>query len=420
MAKKRIKKSSKQGKTVSKDRLASSSEPLQRRKTVVGGFNPEVDFGEILNTWERTGEVELNLSTKKSKSASRVKRSFGEILAEWEKESTPKKATATAAIKKSDPYQATQDFGELLDAFEGKRPQRERPLVTQEPKKQHPKKGQRKRRVQEELEIPLRPTEEMAAALSEKAELDAERGESIAAWSFADTYQSGAKRRAPKKRRPTEEVAQKESTPLAPSAPYVPTEDFGALLASFEEQKRAQTPKKGRPQKSKQPTKTPQELPLRPTEKIKAALDEKRELDSERGTSEAAWSFADTYRFWSKQADEEQAIKESQNQKKEMEAKVESIAELRALLPEETLDLHGLTVKEAEVAVASFLTESQSAGLRKLAIITGKGLHNELGYSPVKEAALEQIRLSGVVREAFTPKARYGGSGAIWIILKRE
>lgn len=419
MAKKRLKKSSKQGKTVSKDRLASSGEPLQRRKTVVGGFNPEVDFGEILNTWELTGEVELNLSTKKSKSASRVKRSFGEILAEWEGESTPKKATAAPTIKKSDPYQATQDFGELLDAFEGKRPQRKRPLATQEPEKQHLKR-QKTRKPPQEPEIPLRPTEEMAAALSEKAELDAERGESEAVWSFADSYQSGTKRRAPKKRRPTEEVAQKESAPLAPSTPYVPTEDFGALLASFEEQKRAQTPKKGRPQKSKQPTKTPQELPLRPTEKIKAALEEKRELDTERGTSEAAWSFADTYRFWSKQADEEQAIEESQNQKKEAVVQVESIAALRAILPEETLDLHGLTVKEAEAAVASFLKESQSAGLRKLAIITGKGLHNELGYSPVKEAALEQIRLSGVVREAFTPKARYGGSGAIWIILKRE
>ncbi len=421
MAKKQGKKTSAQrGKTVSKSRLASSAAATQRKKTIVGGFNPEVDFGEILNTWERTGEVELDLSTKKSRSASQIKRSFGDILAEWEGEKKPKKAAASEPIKNSDPYTPTQDFGDLLDAFEGKRPKKKR-SVAADTSEERPAKAREPKKRKVEEEIPLRPSSEMEAALSEKAELDAERGESIAAWSFADTFTPADKQRPRRRQRATE---QKEEEPAKEeiakqSEPYVPTEDFGTLLAAFEEKKRSEQPAQRKEQQQERP-RTPKERAMRPSSVMREALSEKAELDAERKGSTAAWSFADTYRSWSLQADEEKAIQRSQAEKRERVAKMESIAELRALLPEETIDLHGLTANEAEEAVAAFLKKSHEAGLRKVAIITGKGLHNELGYSIVKEVALEQIRLSGLVREAFAPKARYGGSGAIWIILKKE
>ena len=88
-----------------------------------------------------------------------------------------------------------------------------------------------------------------------------------------------------------------------------------------------------------------------------------------------------------------------------------TIAELRALEPEATLDLHGLTVLEAEKASADFLREADFGKLRKVAIITGKGLHNEKGYSLLRDAALSQIRLSGVVREAYTPRSAMAAAG---------
>lgn len=211
-----------------------------------------------------------------------------------------------------------------------------------------------------------------------------------------------------------EQKPAKSTEPIKSSSPYKPTKDFGSLLDAFEG-KSAKTRKvvEHSPRPAAQPT-----GPMTPSKAISEALEEKAELDAERG-QKAAWSFADTYRQWSKQSDEEQAIAESVRTEREAHQRPRSLAELRALEPEETLDLHGMTVLEAEKASADFLRQASFKRLDKVAIITGKGLHNDKGYSLLREAALSQIRISGVVREAYTPKARYGGSGVIWILLKK-
>lgn len=213
-----------------------------------------------------------------------------------------------------------------------------------------------------------------------------------------------------------EKVAQKQEKkpqPIKKSAQYQPKKDFAALLDEFEG-----VPK---PAKMRQapPEKQVQTESLKPSETIQEALVEKDELDEER-KSDVSWSFAATYRQWTAQTDETKALKSSQKERKDQGVEIQSIAALRALEPQATLDLHGYKVLEAEKACADFLRECKDKHLAKVAIITGKGLHNTKGYSLLKEAALSQIRISGLVREAYTPKAMHGGSGAIWIILKEK
>jgi DNA-nicking Smr family endonuclease len=300
MAAKEKKRSAKLVKTVASNRLDSSNPTL--KKPIVLGYDPAANFKDILEGWERTGELDGVTKRMKSHSKLEVTKSFGEILAEWE----------------------------------------------------------------------------------------------------------GEKQKAKK--------AKEEGPPPPKSKPYVPTKDFGALLDEFE----GARPKKQPQQRQKSKKKHESGLaPMRASDDMQRALEEKDELDSER-SSEATWSFADTYRQWSKQADEVGAIEASKEHERRTSVATLTVTELRAMLPEATIDLHGMTVAEAEVATAHFLQEAVQHNLNKVAIITGTGLHNEKGYSLLKEAALEQIRSSGIVREAYTPKARYGGSGVIWVIVKQQ
>lgn len=289
-------------KVIKKEQPKAVKPVVERKEPLVKGYDPKANFGDILKSWEATGELDGVTKRMKSHSNVQVEKPFAEILAEWEGEKAAKNSQAQKEeepIKKSDSYVPTKDFGALLDAFEGKQVPKDR-TVTQRP---------------------------VAKAV--------------------------------------------------------------------------------------------QKTPLVPTKEVEQALLEKDELDSKRDSA-VSWSFADTYRKWNELSDEQAAIQKACKDKKEIKAKERTIGELRALEPEATLDLHGMTVLEAEKASADFLRASKDKHLVKVAIITGKGLHNDKGYSLLKEAALFQIRLSKVVREATTPKACHGGSGVIWIILKSE
>lgn len=275
----------------------------ERKDPIVLGYDPKANFGDILSSWEATGE--LGGVTKRMKSYSKVQvvKSFGEILSAWEGEKAEKRQQAERGvdpIKKSKAYTPKQDFGSLLDQFEG--------------------------------------------------------------------HESGRQPRG-------------NAMP-----PRIKIKD---------------------------------DAPIKPTAEIEQALEEKDELDGERERP-VSWSFADTYRAWNAAKDEDAAIKKARAEKHEKEEAELTISQLRALEPQKTLDLHGMTVLEAEKACADFLRAAKDGRLLKIAIITGKGLHNDKGYSLLKEAALSQIRISNVVREAYTPKAMHGGSGVIWIVLKQS
>ena len=276
--------------------------PSQRKEPLIKGYDPNANFGDILKSWETTGEMDGVTARMKSHSRVKVEKSFAEILAEWDGDTVKaQKLRAKAeAIKPSKQYVPQKDFASLLDEFEGKAPKKDRSV---EPTQKIPAPPKNEK---------MLPSKEMEQALEDKAQEDAKR------------------------------------------------------------------------------------------------------------ESNVSWSFADTYKKWNEVSDEKAALEKSMKEKRETKPNFRSVSALRAMEPEVTLDLHGMKVLEAEEACNAFLKDSAANGLRKIAIITGKGLHNDKGFSLLKEAALSAIRLSGVVTEAYTPKALYGGSGAIWIILKEK
>ena len=85
--------------------------------------------------------------------------------------------------------------------------------------------------------------------------------------------------------------------------------------------------------------------------------------------------------------------------------------------PEAEIDLHGLTVPEAQAALERFLRDAISRGLGKVLVIHGKGNHTQ--GRPVLEsrvrAWLEGSPLAGAFGRA---DRRHGGSGATWVILR--
>ena len=86
------------------------------------------------------------------------------------------------------------------------------------------------------------------------------------------------------------------------------------------------------------------------------------------------------------------------------------------LPPEATVDLHGLTRREAGQKVRAFVREEHRRGRRTVAIVHGKGTHSEGGVGVLREVVVEVLSRGGAAPlvEAFaTAPARFGGEGAI-------
>lgn len=94
------------------------------------------------------------------------------------------------------------------------------------------------------------------------------------------------------------------------------------------------------------------------------------------------------------------------------------INEVRLMTPEARLDLHGFTSSEAYIEAASFLKEQYYLGKKKVEIVTGKGLHSPDGRAVVRDSVMDAIHDADFIRESYSPRERYGGSGTIHIIFK--
>jgi DNA-nicking Smr family endonuclease len=85
------------------------------------------------------------------------------------------------------------------------------------------------------------------------------------------------------------------------------------------------------------------------------------------------------------------------------------------------LDLHGLTVREAEAAVREFIEEAETLNYRCVLLVHGRGL-NSKDQIPVLKARLEKILLQGPVRRkllAFaSARPHDGGAGASYVLLR--
>jgi DNA-nicking Smr family endonuclease len=86
---------------------------------------------------------------------------------------------------------------------------------------------------------------------------------------------------------------------------------------------------------------------------------------------------------------------------------------------EERLDLHGQTVREACDAVERFIKTSRYARRRCVCIVHGKGLNSATGASALRDPVRERLRSTTNVLAYATARSSDGGSGAIYVLLRR-
>ena len=97
-----------------------------------------------------------------------------------------------------------------------------------------------------------------------------------------------------------------------------------------------------------------------------------------------------------------------------------------------TYDFHGFSLDEANKTVEKIIKESQADGIRKLIVITGKGLHSENEKDPYKSKKLGILKYSmpeyiknnkelmKFINEIKDADIEDGGSGAFYIFLKKK
>ena len=91
---------------------------------------------------------------------------------------------------------------------------------------------------------------------------------------------------------------------------------------------------------------------------------------------------------------------------------------LRGDVPiDQRLDLHGYTVARAELKLHSFIQDASCAGCRCVLVITGKGAGVLKGHVP---GWLKRPPLSGLVLALAEARPADGGSGALYVLLRRR
>lgn len=392
---------------------------------IVQGYDPSSSFADILYSYEHTG----NPYSMPSPSKGKIKAGsmdFGAILDKWEGKSSQKPKARPAKETAKSTYTPSRSFADILDSFEGKKP---KAAVDER------ESAEAKATVPSDVDKPL------SESLFRKAE-DGESVASSASWSIFGGRNEGFVRPEPA----TEEPKGTASRPRdVKKAKYHPTKSFSDILNSYEG--------KGVVQKS-------EILPERREEKKEPILSESlfRTPDKDERTSDnVSWSvfggrnenfvrpeaertgekvaqpaetkashyapsssFGDILEKYAREPEKVKTFDEYLKEKGDDEKRKETLtlSRLRTMPPQSTLDLHGYTAKEAENAVRSFLSECHDNGIRKISIITGKGLHSEDGVGVLKSTVQAVLDESGLVSEKASAPLSAGGSGALWIILK--
>ena len=99
----------------------------------------------------------------------------------------------------------------------------------------------------------------------------------------------------------------------------------------------------------------------------------------------------------------------------------------RGRLPiEATIDLHGMTVAQAQPSLQNFLLDKWEQDLRCVLVITGKGRNGteEESQTGILRRSLPEWLaappLSGIVLRHVPAKGRHGGAGAFYVLLRRR
>ncbi len=96
------------------------------------------------------------------------------------------------------------------------------------------------------------------------------------------------------------------------------------------------------------------------------------------------------------------------------------------------LDLHGLSLSEANKYVKKFIIESYNIGCKKILIITGKGSRSNSKKNPyvseklsvlknsIPEYIKNEVYLSNKIKKISVALPEEGGEGALYIFLKNK
>lgn len=77
---------------------------------------------------------------------------------------------------------------------------------------------------------------------------------------------------------------------------------------------------------------------------------------------------------------------------------------------ERELDLHGLTLAEAEIELNNFIASCRKEGLSRVRVIPGKGIHSPQGYGVLNDFVRKYLKAKGY---SYTQaKMKEGGEGA--------
>ncbi len=408
--------------------------PSQKRQREIRE-NKKTDFGAILDKWEGK-QNPTKKTVEHQKSVNKVTKSFEDILAEFDgyksaeppvikKEKVEKKPAQEPkkeVIHQKSVNKVTKDFGSLLSEFNNEK--REEPVQKPVKEKQGP------------ITVQDAPTSN-PFFLKENEE---DKRDQKAVWSIYGDNKP-VKRDEPKPKTEDKKVEIKKS------APYVPQKDFNEILGEYAT--------------LKAPQKTFEEVKAELKEEVKSESANRffiSESDEDKRDKNAVWSiygdnkvvkretnkpkqeekpsidikksepYEPTKSFGTilseyKESDEEvKTFEEIMRQKGDLSTfeKKYTINELRTMAPEATLDLHEHTEKEAKEALNAFLKDAKEHKLRKISVIHGKGIHSKDGIGILKSVVELTLRESGMVSESFAPSARFGGSGALWIILKEN
>ncbi|NCN04303.1 MAG: Smr/MutS family protein [Spirochaetales bacterium] len=103
--------------------------------------------------------------------------------------------------------------------------------------------------------------------------------------------------------------------------------------------------------------------------------------------------------------------------------KIEDVDLPPRLSPQKTpiqgvLDLHGMTILQAEAAVRSFAKQSRAAGYKKVLIIHGKGNHSKDGNSKLRGWLIRFLETQSWAGSRGKADKDHGGSGATWVMIK--
>lgn len=86
---------------------------------------------------------------------------------------------------------------------------------------------------------------------------------------------------------------------------------------------------------------------------------------------------------------------------------------------EASLDLHGQFIEEAGKSLTLFLGEAQSVGCRCVIVIHGKGTRSAAGRPVLKTQVNHWLRESPAVLAFSSTQPRHGGTGSVYILLKK-